>query len=81
MIKEEILKIAKEYDLIAGNAEHGISTMGIVNFAILIANYEREACAKLLEKTADEAKKVHSNGFVWIAIKKSAELIRARGQE
>jgi hypothetical protein len=49
MTKEEILKIAKEYDLIAGNAEHGISTLGIVNFAILIANYEREACAKRLD--------------------------------
>jgi hypothetical protein len=42
---------------------------------------EREACAKLLEDTADGAKNVDPNGFVWQAIKKSAELIRARGQE
>jgi len=47
MTKEEILKIAQEYDLIANNAEHGISTIGIVNFAKLIANYEREQCLKI----------------------------------
>jgi hypothetical protein len=41
---------------------------------------EREECAKLLEDTADGAKNVDPNGFVWQAIKKSAELIRARGQ-
>jgi hypothetical protein len=41
---------------------------------------EREACAKLLEDTADGAKNVDPKGFVWQAIKKSAELIRARGQ-
>ena len=41
---------------------------------------EREACAKLLEDTADGAKKVDPKGFVWQAIQKSAEFIRARGQ-
>ena len=45
-----------------------------------IAAQEREACAKLLEETADGAKNVDPNGFVWQAIQKSAELIRARGQ-
>ena len=46
MTKQEIIDLAKEYDLIAG--EHGITLMGIVNFATLIANYERE---KILEIT------------------------------
>ena len=49
MTKEEILKIAQEYDLIANNAQHGISLMGIVNFGLLIANYEREQCAIICE--------------------------------
>jgi hypothetical protein len=49
MTKDEILKIAQEYDLIANNAQHGISLMGIVNFGLLIANYEREQCAKRLD--------------------------------
>lgn len=75
MTKEEILKIAKEYDLIAGNAEHGISTMGIVNFAILIANYEREACAKLCEKQME-------GKSIWIEGSRACSIaIRARGQE
>ena len=46
MTKQEIIDLAKKYDLIAG--EHGITLMGIVNFATLIANYERE---KILEIT------------------------------
>jgi rRNA-processing protein FCF1 len=45
----------------------------------LIAS-EREACAKLLEEAAQAAKDVDPQGFVWIAIKTSAEGIRARGQ-
>jgi hypothetical protein len=49
-------------------------------FAKLVAEHEREACAKLLEDTADGAKKVDPKGFVWQAIQKSAEFIRARGQ-
>jgi hypothetical protein len=51
--------------------------VALVNLAI---EHEREACAKLLEDTADGAKKVDPKGFVWQAIQKSAELIRARGQ-
>jgi hypothetical protein len=75
MTKEEILKIAKEYDLIAGNAEHGISTMGIVNFAILIANYEREACAKLCEKQME-------GKSIWIEGSRACSIaIRAREQK
>ena len=52
----------------------------VIAFAKLVAQHEREACAKLLEDTADGAKNVDPNGFVWQAIKKSAELIRSRGQ-
>ena len=46
MTKQEIIDLAKKYDLIAGKDE--ITSMGIVNFATLIANYERE---KILEIT------------------------------
>jgi hypothetical protein len=52
----------------------------VIAFAKLVAQHEREACAKLLEDTADGAKKVDPKGFVWQAIQKSAEFIRARGQ-
>jgi hypothetical protein len=49
-------------------------------FAALVREDECEACAKLLENTADDARNVDPDGFVWQAVKKSAELIRARGQ-
>lgn len=57
-----------------------IHTDELEAFAKLVAQHEREACAKVLEETADGAKKVDPNGFVWQAIQKSSELIRARGQ-
>jgi hypothetical protein len=49
-------------------------------FASLVASAEREACAKLLEQAAEAAKNADSQGFVWQAVKASAEVIRARGQ-
>ena len=49
-------------------------------FAALVASAEREACAKLLEEAAEEAKFVDPQGFVWQAVHGSAEFIRARGQ-
>jgi hypothetical protein len=49
-------------------------------FADLVAKAEREACAKDLDEASEAAKDVDPQGFVWIAIKTSAEGIRARGQ-
>jgi len=74
MTKDEILKIAQEYDLIANNAQHGISLMGNVNVGLLIANYEREACAKMCDY-------VYDNIVTDEHIKDMAFKIRARGQE
>jgi len=76
MTKEEILELAKEYDLIAG--EHGITLMGIVNFAKLIANYEREACAKIVEANADACS---TDSLAQMYLYSNATAIRARGQE
>ena len=41
---------------------------------------EREACANLLEQAAEAAKNTDPQGFVWRAVKESAEAIRAREQ-
>jgi len=83
MTQDEIMTMARQAGF-EGCAEltweDVICTEELVAFAKLVAQYEREACAKLLEDTADGAKNVDPNGFVWQAIKKSAELIRARGQ-
>ena len=52
-------------------------------FADLVASAaqakEREACAELLEEAAEATKFVDPQGFVWKAVKGSADAIRARG--
>jgi hypothetical protein len=80
MNREDIIRMAKNSGLFVELVlERDLDWLE--RFAKLVAQHEREACAKLLEDTADGAKNVDPNGFVWQAIKKSAELIRARGQE
>jgi predicted ATPase len=80
MTQDEIIEMAKQSELGFLLGDSWLMHHEIEYFAKLVAQYEREACAKLLEDTADGAKNVDPNGFVWQAIKKSAELIRARGQ-
>jgi len=80
--KRTIMEMAREAGF---NFEQGflLRVTGIdedlERFAKLVREDEREACAKLLENTADDARNVDPDGFVWQAVKKSAELIRARG--
>ena len=50
-------------------------------FAKLVAQHEREACAKDLYEASEAAKNVDLQGFVWKAVKECADAIRARGQE
>jgi hypothetical protein len=42
MTKDEILSMAKECDLVAGNAEHGIYIMALERFAALVAEKATE---------------------------------------
>ena len=49
-------------------------------FAKLVAQHEREACAKDLYEASEAAKDVDPQGFVWRAVKECADAIRARGQ-
>ena len=48
MNRETIIKLAKECDLV-GNVEQGIYLMALERFAELVAEHEREACAKVVE--------------------------------
>ena len=75
MTKDEIIEMAEFCFEKSKN-----QTEFVQLFAKLVAEHERRACAKLLEDAADDAKKIEPNGFVWKAVQKSAELIRARGQ-
>jgi hypothetical protein len=42
MTKDDILNMAKECDLVAGNAEHGIYIMSLERFAALVAEKATE---------------------------------------
>jgi hypothetical protein len=76
MTREDIIQMAQK----AGFVWLGEYHSNLEDFAKLVAEHERRACAKLLEEAAQAAKDVDPQGFVWIAIKTSAEGIRARGQ-
>jgi hypothetical protein len=79
MNRDEIIEMARKAGSLIEIAQEK-DLLWLAAFAKLVAQHEREACAKLLEDTADSAKNVDPNGFVWQAIQKSAELIQARGQ-
>ena len=79
MNREDIIRMAREAGEAEGMAEFVFHPV-IERFATLVASAEREACAKLLEEAAQAAKDADPQGFVWIAIKTSAEGIRKRGQ-
>ena len=79
MNREDIIRMAREAGEAEGMAEFVFHPV-IERFAALVASAEREACAKSLEEAAQAAKDVDPQGFVWIAIKTSAEGIRERGQ-
>jgi hypothetical protein len=82
MTQDEIIEMARQAGITveAGGRSYEQLFRIINAFAKLVAQHEREACAKLLEEAAQAAKDVDPQGFVWIAIKTSAEGIRARGQ-
>jgi len=78
MTIEGIIRMAKQ----AGFADEEIDTCQqiFIHFAKLVAQHEREACAKDLDEASGAAKNVDPQGFVWKAVKECADAIRARGQ-
>ena len=82
MTQDEIMKMAREAGLhIATDVNWmPIISLGYAERSKLVAEHEREACAKDLDDASEAAKDVDPQGFLWIAIKTSAEGIRARGQ-
>ena len=79
MNREDIVRMARQVgSMIEAVQEKDLQWLE--RFAALVASAERSACAKLLEEAAEVAKNADPQGFVWIAIKTSAEGIRKRGQ-
>ena len=82
MKQDEVL--ATLHKVVAENMNYTtwtVSTPHLVELVNLAVEQERESCAKLLEQAAQAAKDADPQGFVWIAIKTSAEAIRARGNK
>lgn len=73
MTKDEIIQLAKECELVAGNADHGIYLMALQRFAALVAEKEREACAKVCDEVDKESQSQ------WP--KRLSTMIRARGNK
>jgi hypothetical protein len=76
MNREDIIQMAQK----AGFVWLGEYHSNLEDFAKLVAQHEREACAKDLYEASEAAKDVDPQGFVWRAVKECAEAIRARGQ-
>ena len=70
--KRTIMEMAKECDLIAGNAEHGIYIMALERFAALV---REEAQAEEREAIIQEIPGGFSVDPQWVC-----DMIRARGQ-
>jgi hypothetical protein len=81
MTQDEIIEMAKQTQMPFYWRTGEITYLDKLEaFAKLVAQHEREACAKLLEEAVEVAKDTDPQGFVWRAVKESAEAIRARGQ-
>jgi hypothetical protein len=76
MNREDIIRMAQK----AGFVWLGEYHSNLEDFAKLVAQHEREACAKDLDEASGAAKNVDPQGFVWKAVKECADAIRARGQ-
>jgi hypothetical protein len=76
LTQNEIIEMANRAGIV--NPQMVINTLE--DFAKLVAQHEREACAKDLDDASEAAKDVDPQGFVWRAVKDCADAIRARGQ-
>jgi hypothetical protein len=82
MNKEDMIRMAQEAQMPFYWRTGEITYLDKLEaFANLVAQYEREACAKDLDEASGAAKNVDPQGFVWKAVKECANAIRARGQE
>ena len=80
MTRDEILEIARECGM-WGQVEHHSSYVlfsELLQFTRRVQEWEREACAKILEDNADSC---DPHGLAHDILISNADAIRARGQE
>jgi hypothetical protein len=79
MIKEDIIRMAREAGLAYGSDEKPLGS--VTRFAALVAEHEREACAELVVKGTDEPVQTKTLEILRKERERIAAAIRARGQE
>jgi hypothetical protein len=80
MTQDEIIEMARQAGFVYAGESFQDLNKQIEAFAKLVAQHEREACAKYLYEASEAAKDVDPQGFVWRVVKDCANAIRARGQ-
>lgn len=79
MTREDIIKLAREAGLAYGSDEKPLNS--VMRFAALVAEHERNACAKVCRDMIDaeyKTGKVDHNEMAWTQA--CANAIRARGE-
>ena len=78
MTQNEIIEMARRAGFYqAGHTSYQVITATIEDFAKLVAEREREACANIVEENAN---KCGVDTVAWMILASNAEAIRARGQ-
>jgi hypothetical protein len=82
MTQDEIIRMAVKCQLLTTSNRDGLYAQALEAFAELVAEKEREACAKLLETTDLGGLKNNPAMQSWVAnmLLAYVEAIRARGQ-
>jgi hypothetical protein len=80
MTQDEIIEMAKECGLV-GMRPHldGIYFEALEDFAKLVAQHEREACAKVCDSLEEQCEKLFVPDEKWPTPADCANIIRARG--
>ena len=81
MTQDEIIEIARRAGAIYSN-DHAVSLLDdeIIIFAKLVAQHEREACAKVCDSLEEQCEKLFVPDEKWPTPADCANIIRARGQ-
>ena len=83
MTQDEIIEMAKQAGLTSIDKKSQYLRDCLERFAKLVAQHEREACAKICEKHADTYEAFEKNQFAdvaWSACIDICDAIEARGQ-
>jgi len=77
MTEEQIAKLYDQALVIESNGDYVAGELDLVKFAKMVAEHERNECAKIVELNADACR---SNNVAQMILYSNAVAIRARGQ-